>query len=136
MSDYRIMDVGEMSFADSTFDCIFCISVLEHIVCPTQDPDHPRLLDVFDPLGARPAIAEMKRCLKPGGKLIITVDLYGGTKWKPLFSQWDVFSDLAASGFSFGEQPTFDRKKAFSAPETFISEFHGPYITLGFNLEK
>lgn len=136
MSDYRIMDVRKMSFADSTFDCIFCISVLEHIVCPTQDPNDPGLLRVFDPLGARPAIVEMKRCLKPGGKLIITVDLYGGAKWKPLFSHWDVFSDLEASGFSLGEQPTFDREKAFSAPETFVSEFHGPYVTLGFNLEK
>jgi SAM-dependent methyltransferase len=136
MSDYRIMDVQNMSFPDETFHVIFCISVLEHIVCPTQDPDHPKLDRLFDPFGARPAIGEMKRCLKPGGKLIITVDLYGGAKWKPFFSQWDIFSDLANARFFFDEQATFDRNGAFSYDETFISEFHGPYITLGFKLEK
>ena len=134
--NYHIMDVRHMSFADSTFDCMFCISVLEHIVCPTQDPDHPQLFEMFDPLGARPAIVEMKRCLRPGGKLMITVDLYGGTKWVPLFQRWDIFSDLAATGFCFEKQPIFDRKRAFADPGAFISDHYGPYVTLGFRLEK
>lgn len=134
--NFHIMDIRKMSFSDNTFDYIFCISVLEHIVCPTQDPDHPGLVEMFDPLGARPAILEMKRCLKHRGKLMITVDLYGGPKWETLFSQWDILSDLAEAGFLFDGQPVFDRDRAFSDPETFISEFHGPYITLGFKLEK
>ena len=136
MSDYRIMDVRDMSFPGDTFDVIFCISVLEHIVCPTQDPDDPRLFEIFDHLGAMPTIFEMIRCLKPGGKLMITVDLYGGPKWEPLFLQWDIFSNLAQAGFFFDGQPVFDRKRVFSDPETFVSDFHGPYITVGFSLEK
>jgi SAM-dependent methyltransferase len=133
-TDYRIMDVREMSFPDETFDVILCISVLEHIVCPTQEPDHPGLSELFDPEGARPALAEMKRCLKPGGKLLLTVDLYGGPRWKPHFERWDIFSDLASVGFETDSWIPFDRKRLFDDPDTFISQFHGPYVTLGFCL--
>lgn len=134
--NFHIMDVRRMSFADNTFDCIFCISVLEHIVCPTQNPDHPQLKEIFDPLGARPALAEMRRCLKPEGRLILTVDLYGGPVWAPLFEQWDIFADIQAVGFDLSGIPRFDRAAAFANPDTFISQFHGHYVTLGFKLQK
>lgn len=132
--DFHIMDVCSMSFPDNTFDCIFCISVLEHIVCPTQDPDDPRLRELFDPLAARKALAEMKRCIKPEGIIILTVDIYGGENWKPYFDRWDIFRDLESQGFDTDNFPDFDKGKIFSDPETFISDFHGPYITLGFCL--
>ncbi len=135
-SDYRLMDVGDMSFADETFDAIFCISVLEHIVCPTQDPDHPGLARIFNHLGARPALLEMRRCLKPGGTLLLTVDIYGGPKWEIHFEQWDIFADLRETGFETAHLPPFDRDQAFHSPETFVSQFHGPYITLGFCLDR
>lgn len=135
-SDYRIMDVRHMSFADNSFDAIFCISVLEHIVCPTQDPDHPQLAALFDPLGARPALREMRRCLKPAGKLLLTIDIYGGEKWAPYFRQWDIFADLRETGFDIDQLPQFDPKQVFQDPSTFVSQFHGPYITLGFCLDK
>lgn len=135
-SDYRIMDVRDMSFADETFDVIFCISVLEHIVCPTQDPDHPQLNAVFSATAAQAALKEMRRCLKHAGKLLITVDIYGGPKWKPYFDQWDIFADLRKTGFKVDHLTGFDREKTFSDPATFISDFHGPYITLGFCLNK
>lgn len=134
--NFHIMDVRKMSFSDNTFDYIFCISVLEHIVCPTQDPDHSRLEEIFDPLGARPALLEMRRCLKPGGVLLLTVDLYGGPKWAPLFEQWDIFADIQAVGFDLSNLPYFDRAAALAYADAFISQFHGPYITLGFRLEK
>jgi SAM-dependent methyltransferase len=133
-SDYRIMDVRQMSFSDETFDVIFCISVLEHIVCPTQNPDHPGLSEIFDPKGARPALAEMKRCLKPGGRLLLTVDLYGGSRWKRHFERWDIFSDLASVGFHSETWTGYDRQRLFDDPDTFISQYYGPYITLGFCL--
>lgn len=133
---FHVMDVRQMTFPDSCFDCIFCISVLEHIVCPTQDPEHPHLKKLFDPLAARPAIFEMKRCLKPGGRLLITVDIYGGPKWSDLFSKWDIFSDLEFAGFPMASTTGFDREKIFRDPNSYISEFYGPYVTLGFKLEK
>jgi SAM-dependent methyltransferase len=135
-SDYRMMDVRHMSFGDDTFDIIFCISVLEHIVCPTQNPDDPGLSDLFSPEAARPALEEMRRCLKPGGKLLLTVDIYGGPKWKAHFDRWNIFSDLTAAGFETAGLGEFDRELAFRDSETFISLFHGPYITLGFCLTK
>lgn len=135
-ADYQIMDVRKMSFAGETFDRIFCISVLEHLVCPTQDPDHPDLSSLFDPLGARPALVEMRRCLKPEGRLLLTIDLYGGPKWKTFFERWDIFSDLQEVEFDTCGWPLFDRHQAFADPETFVSDFHGPYITLGFCLYK
>lgn len=135
-TDYRIMDVQNMSFADETFDVIFCVSVLEHIVCPTQDPDHPKLSELFSSNAARLSLREMKRCLKPGGKLLLTVDIYGGEKWKYYFDQWDIIADLQDVGFNVDNMSKFERGKIFNDPETFVSEFHGPYITLGFSLNK
>ncbi len=134
--EIRIMDVRRMDFPDSTFDLIFCVSVLEHIVCPTQDPEDPRLNHLFDAKGAVPAIEEMGRCLKQGGSLLITVDLYGGERWAPYFEQWDIFSDLAQCGFPVQGRSDFSRSDCFRDQETFISQFHGPYITLGFHLRK
>lgn len=134
--NFHVMDVRDMSFFDETFDVIFCISVLEHIVCPTQDPEHPHLKKLFDPLAARPAISEMKRCLKPAGRLLITVDIYGGSKWSDLFQKWDIFSDLEFAGFPMASTTDFDREKIFRDPNSYISEFYGPYVTLGFKLEK
>jgi len=134
--DLYIMNVCSMSFPDNTFDCIFCISVLEHIVCPTQDPENPQLKSLFDPLAARKAISEMKRCVKPGGNILLTVDIYGGENWRPYFDTWDIYSDLESEGFDISSFPPFDRDRIFSDSDTFSSNFHGPYITLGFNLQK
>lgn len=135
-SDYRIMDARDMSFPDKTFDLIFCISVLEHIVCPTQDPDTPQLEQLFKPQGARPALQEMRRCLKPGGKLLLTVDIYQGPRWKPLFDQWHIKEDLISSGFSLPKQCTINFNQLMKMPDIFLSHFHGPYFTIGFALSK
>ena len=135
-SDLRIMDVRQMEFQDETFDLIFCISVLEHIVCPTQNPDHPDLKKIFDPKGAISALKEMHRCLKPRGKLLLTIDIYGGKKWGPLFRQWNIFKDLDKAGFSIRDFPSFNYEERIKDPTLFISHFHGPYMTLGFSLEK
>ena len=134
--DYRVMDVRDLAFPDETFDIIFCISVLEHLVCPTQNPDHPDLANLFSPKGARMAVKEMRRCLKTGGKLVLTIDIYGGRKWKSYFDAWDIVADLAAAGFDMHCLDGFDREKIFNDPDTFVSDFHGPYITLGGCLVK
>ena len=51
---YCVADIGTMPFAPGEFDCIICTDVIEHLP---------------DDMGA---ISEMCRCLKKGGKLIVT----------------------------------------------------------------
>lgn len=55
------VDILNIPHADNTFDLIVCIHVLEHI------RDDLR------------AIRELQRCLKPGGKLLLAVPIYGKT---------------------------------------------------------
>ena len=56
---FRQECLSKMSFNDGFFDRVFCISVLEHIPIEIQSR----------------AIQEMSRVLKPGGRLVITLDL-------------------------------------------------------------
>ncbi len=51
-------DVRDIPYPDNSFDCVFCISVLEHV----ED-------------GHTKAIREMLRVLKPGGSLLLTMDI-------------------------------------------------------------
>ncbi len=53
-------DMRKLNAADSTFDRVFCLSVLEHL-------DEPAIW--------QEGMREMVRVLKPGGRLILTVDL-------------------------------------------------------------
>lgn len=50
-----VTSITEMSFDDASFDCVLCSEVLEHV------PDDTK------------AILEMRRVLKPGGILVVTV---------------------------------------------------------------
>jgi len=55
---YSCQDATRIDFEDTTFDLITCVSTLEHLK-PGKD---------------REAVGEMLRVLKPGGRLILTVD--------------------------------------------------------------
>jgi SAM-dependent methyltransferase len=55
--DFRLTDGRALPFSDGEADALCCVSVLEHV------PDFEAL------------IAEMARILKPGGLLLVTVDL-------------------------------------------------------------
>ena len=48
-------DIEQMTFEDSSFDTVICLEVLEHVANPFQ------------------AVKEIKRVLRPGGYLILTV---------------------------------------------------------------
>ncbi len=50
----------DASYPDNTFDCAFAVSVIEHIPAPA----------------AKELVREIGRVLKPGGKFILTVDLF------------------------------------------------------------
>jgi SAM-dependent methyltransferase len=55
----RYEDLTNLSFADGEFDCTICMDILEHI------PDY------------RPALREMARILKPGGRALLTFPWLG-----------------------------------------------------------
>ncbi|MCC6234054.1 MAG: methyltransferase domain-containing protein, partial [Verrucomicrobiales bacterium] len=56
----RNEDITRLTFNDASFDAIFSIDVLEHV------PDY------------RAGLAELSRCLKPGGKLLLTAPFHFG----------------------------------------------------------
>ncbi len=89
------IDLTRMAYADGSFDLITSISVIEHI------PDYEK------------AVAEMYRCLKVGGKLLLTTDCtpegkpYGeGVRYfspdelEVLVSPYPVTSERAAPDFA------------------------------------
>jgi SAM-dependent methyltransferase len=53
-------DLTHLSFADSQFDCVICMEVLEHV------PDY------------RLALRELARTLRPGGRALLTFPFLGG----------------------------------------------------------
>ena len=64
---FSVGDIRKTEYADNYFDCVTCISTLEHIgVSGRYGSD-------YDSDGDAKAIAEMSRILKPGGEILITV---------------------------------------------------------------
>lgn len=60
---YSVQDIKKTTFADEQFDLVYCISVLEHCGNPTE------------------IIHEFARVLKPGGRLVLTIDIsFDGNK--------------------------------------------------------
>ncbi len=57
--DFRNSGMEKLEAPDNHFDRVFCLSVIEHL----------------DPAIARRGMQEMARILKPGGRLIMTVDI-------------------------------------------------------------
>lgn len=55
--EYTVAPIENLAWSDQTFDAVVCVSVLEHA---------PRRLE---------AMAEFARVLKPGGRLVLTMDL-------------------------------------------------------------
>ncbi len=54
---YRVSPIERLDWPDATFDAVMCVSVLEHA---------PRRVDAMD---------EFARVLKPGGRLVLTMDV-------------------------------------------------------------
>jgi len=75
-NDYllSIADVTKLPFADSSFDCIICSEVMEHI------PDHEK------------ALKELDRILKPKGTLVVSVPRFFAERICWLIS-WDYYNE-------------------------------------------
>lgn len=80
---YKENDMCNLDCSDESFDRVFCISVIEHI---------------HDETVWHKGLREMVRILKPGGRLILTVDLGVGL---PLTNPLELIkvSGLAAAGY-------------------------------------
>ena len=76
-------------FPDNTFDRITCVSVLEHILKPEEPHAH------------YPCLRELRRILKPGGLLAVTVDYFVNPEVTP---GYDYLDDIA-----YLEIPPLDR---------------------------
>jgi 2-polyprenyl-3-methyl-5-hydroxy-6-metoxy-1,4-benzoquinol methylase len=105
-------NMTDIKYQDNFFDKVFCISVIEHM----EEND------------AINGICEMVRVLKPGGKLLMTID---HTSYKNHVKAWceGQFREIIAlSGLEL------DGGSDFSLPDD--SEVHGYYHVVGFVLYK
>jgi glycosyltransferase involved in cell wall biosynthesis/SAM-dependent methyltransferase len=101
---YLYADLRELPMQDATYDRVVSISTLEHVGMDNEQyGDHtPRATD--SRAGLADAIGELRRVLKPGGKLFVTVP-YGRPAdlgWQRIFDA-DGVAEIAAA---FGAAPT------------------------------
>jgi glycosyltransferase involved in cell wall biosynthesis/SAM-dependent methyltransferase len=100
---YLYSDLRELPVQDATYDRVVSISTLEHVGMDNEQyGDHsPRSADARVDLAA--AMAELRRVLKPGGRLFITVP-YGEPAdlgWQRIFDA-DGIAEIVAA---FGSRP-------------------------------
>lgn len=117
---YLLCDARSLSFSDNSFDQITCISTLEHI---GMDNTKYGSLKEFNPKEYKIALKEMKRVLKPGGLLLITVP----------FGKYSS-EDLGGSQQRFDWQMIEDSIKAFEPSELDVVFYK--YSDKGWNLSS
>lgn len=88
--NYFVDDALNLSAKDNTYDYVFCISVLEHLEQELENGiwvnKHVKKLD-------RMAIREFLRVVKPGGRVILTLD-YGSKRITPVSFEFEYVKDL------------------------------------------
>ncbi len=131
---YVAGDLRSLPLASGRFDAVFCISVLEHL--PERE-------------GAR-ALAELRRVLRPGGRLLLTTDFHEDAS-ADLWHEgpdgrfpvtWNVFDEerlrrtvLEAPGFRVAGE--VDLRADWDAVRPRMRRFHGyPYTSVGVALVR
>ena len=134
----EIGDIRNTSFADDYFDCITCVSTLEHIGVKGRFG-----VTESDPSGDQLAMAEMHRILKPKAALLLTIPVgqrdvlpvnkcYSSKRIQSLCTQ---FTICKAEVFSFISGQAWQRCGQEHAEQT--NWYFSPWYALGcFHLEK
>lgn len=106
-------------FPDNTFDRITCVSVLEHILKPEEPHAH------------YPCLSELRRILKPGGLLIVTVDYFMNPALTPGYDYRDDITYLGMAPLDTGrpmytrEDITLDEDAYFIPPQMYLEMGYG-----------
>jgi SAM-dependent methyltransferase len=132
--EYIRGDLTALPLADSTFDAIFCISVIEHL------EEHR----AFNAMG------ELRRVLRPGGRLLLTTDYYENSEaeiWHEGLADrfrvdWRVFDEAGlrhflcrAVGFKLAGE--LELSVDWDQTRAAMRRFHGyPYTSVGISLIK
>ncbi|MCK4539878.1 WxcM-like domain-containing protein [Candidatus Parcubacteria bacterium] len=116
-AQFQKEDVLKMSFPDNHFDVIFCDVLIQHI------PNYEA------------AMSEMKRVLKPGGRIIVSAVNY----WNP-HTLYKFFLKLRGKGYEYNYEKSFKKKELRKLFEDFNLEVVGEdgfYFAYGlFRLKK
>jgi SAM-dependent methyltransferase len=91
VSDSSVDLRGPLPFADGSFDLVVCTEVIEHI----KDVESARIedLEAFNYSGVENLLRELRRGLRPGGRLIVTTP--NAASWHTL-SKW-LYGELLLS---------------------------------------
>jgi SAM-dependent methyltransferase len=69
--NYFVDDAANLSAKDNTYDYVFCISVLEHL---EEEVEHGTPINRHAKKLDRKAIREFLRVIRPGGRVVLTLD--------------------------------------------------------------
>jgi len=90
--NYLVGDALDLPAADNTYDYVYCISVLEHL---EEEKENGVVINRHTSKLERAAIREFIRVIRPGGRIILTLD-YADTHSSPRSFGFAYVKDLIA----------------------------------------
>ena len=108
---YLFGDLRAIAIRDDYYDAVVCLSTLEHVGCDNTQYKRDSTARENRPETLRDAVRELRRVLKPGGSLFISVP-YGAYRHYGTFQQFDralLDEMIAAFGSAAEKQEAFYR---------------------------